>query len=101
MPPVNGLGRVVLRASHNGGTRRILPARQMRSIATYVYANHARALSQIQSKAEPSSSDFKTNAQEMNAVVEQFKELHAKIEAGGSAKAREKHVARGKMLPRE
>ena len=27
--------------------------------------------------------------------------LHKKIEGGGSAKAREKHIARGKMLPRE
>ncbi|MCJ1482011.1 hypothetical protein MMC06_002173 [Schaereria dolodes] len=28
-------------------------------------------------------------------------EMHAKIEDGGSTKAREKHIARGKMLPRE
>ena len=27
--------------------------------------------------------------------------LHKKIEAGGPAKAREKHIARGKMLPRD
>lgn len=28
-------------------------------------------------------------------------ELHAKIAKGGPQKARDKHIARGKMLPRE
>jgi 3-methylcrotonyl-CoA carboxylase beta subunit len=101
MSPTSGIGRLVLQASRVGGARRYLPASQLRSIATYVYNNHATALSQIQSKAEPSSHDFKINATDMESVVTQMKELHAKVEAGGTAKAREKHLARGKMLPRE
>ena len=37
----------------------------------------------------------------MGEVMAQMQELHKTIEGGGSAKAKEKHIARGKMLPRE
>jgi len=37
----------------------------------------------------------------MGEVMARVQELHQKIEAGGTAKARDKHIARGKMLPRE
>ena len=37
----------------------------------------------------------------MAEAIASMQELHKKIEEGGSAKAREKHIARGKMLPRE
>ena len=37
----------------------------------------------------------------MQAVIDSMRSLHAKIEEGGPNKAKEKHIARGKMLPRE
>ncbi|KAK3167583.1 Methylcrotonoyl-CoA carboxylase beta chain, mitochondrial [Lepraria neglecta] len=37
----------------------------------------------------------------MGEVMARMEELHRKVEGGGSAKAREKHIARGKMLPRD
>ncbi|KAI9684114.1 MAG: Methylcrotonoyl-CoA carboxylase beta chain, mitochondrial [Trizodia sp. TS-e1964] len=37
----------------------------------------------------------------MRAVTAEFEALHAKIAQGGPPRAREKHVAKGKMLPRE
>ena len=37
----------------------------------------------------------------MAEVIARMQELHKRIEGGGSAKAKEKHIARGKMLPRE
>lgn len=37
----------------------------------------------------------------MGEVMARMEELHRKVEGGGSAKAREKHISRGKMLPRE
>ncbi len=37
----------------------------------------------------------------MADVMAHLQELHQKIELGGSAKARDKHIARGKILPRE
>ena len=33
--------------------------------------------------------------------MQKMTELHARIEVGGPLKARDKHIARGKMLPRE
>jgi 3-methylcrotonyl-CoA carboxylase beta subunit len=37
----------------------------------------------------------------MNEVMEKVRSLKEKIALGGSVKAREKHIARGKMLVRE
>jgi 3-methylcrotonyl-CoA carboxylase beta subunit len=37
----------------------------------------------------------------MDEVVEKLKQLRSTISQGGTAKAREKHISRGKMLPRE
>lgn len=37
----------------------------------------------------------------MNEAIERLNSLHAKIALGGPEKARQRHVARGKMLPRE
>lgn len=72
-----------------------------RSIATHTYAHHASAISVLPTNVDVSSSQYKQNAQEMGEVMARMNELHAKIEGGGPQKARDKHVARGKMLPRE
>ncbi|MFL6706952.1 MAG: carboxyl transferase domain-containing protein [Massilia sp.] len=56
---------------------------------------------QLDSKLNPRSDDFHANAAAMQAVVD---DLHAKVAAiaqGGGAAASAKHVARGKLLPRE
>ena len=37
----------------------------------------------------------------MDEVMARMERLHQKIEGGGPVKAREKHLARGKMLARE
>jgi 3-methylcrotonyl-CoA carboxylase beta subunit len=50
---------------------------------------------------DTSSADFKENAAAMNDVIARMKDLRHEIAKGGSQKAREKHVQRGKMLPRE
>lgn len=47
------------------------------------------------------SADFKENAAQMGEIIEQMTQLHEKIAQGGPEKAREKHIARGKMLPRD
>jgi len=55
----------------------------------------------IKSKLNPTSEEFATNRGAMSALVA---DLRAKIEEaalGGDAQAREKHSARGKLLPRE
>ena len=56
---------------------------------------------QLDSKLNPRSDDFRANAAAMQAVVD---DLHAKVAAiaqGGGAAASAKHVARGKLLPRD
>src|SRR2546426_4862316 len=55
----------------------------------------------IKTKLDPSSEEFRANAGAMAALVT---DLRAKVERaaqGGDEAAREKHLARGKLLPRE
>ena len=70
-------------------------------MATHTYKHHATALSILPTNVDKSSGQYQENAQQMAEVIARMQELHNKIEGGGSAKAREKHIARGKMLPRE
>ena len=74
---------------------------QLRAIATHTYNHHATALSILTSNIDKSSNDFVENARQMAEVMARMEGLHHKIEGGGPAKAREKHLARGKMLTRE
>ncbi|MCG2585167.1 carboxyl transferase domain-containing protein [Massilia sp. TS11] len=56
---------------------------------------------QIDSKLNPRSADFQANAAAMQALVD---DLHAKVAAlaqGGGEAAAAKHLARGKLLPRD
>lgn len=55
----------------------------------------------IESKLSPNAADFQQNAAVMQGLVDDLKEKLAKIAQGGSESARAKHLARGKLLPRE
>ncbi|WP_374555345.1 carboxyl transferase domain-containing protein [Aquitalea pelogenes] len=55
----------------------------------------------IESKLSPRAPDFQANADKMRALVEDLKQKVATAALGGGDKAREKHTARGKLLPRE
>ncbi|CUA82318.1 Acetyl-CoA carboxylase, carboxyltransferase component [Gulbenkiania indica] len=55
----------------------------------------------IESRLSPRNSDFQANAEKMRALVADLKEKVARAALGGGDKAREKHIARGKLLPRE
>ena len=59
-----------------------------------------KTMTSIQSTIDPDSAEFATNTAAMKALVA---DLQAKLEAamqGGSEEARERHVARGKLLAR-
>jgi 3-methylcrotonyl-CoA carboxylase beta subunit len=60
-----------------------------------------KAMPQIESKLNPRSEDFKANAAAMQAVVDDLRDKVAKIALGGGEAASAKHVARGKLLPRD
>ena len=58
-------------------------------------------MSVLETKLNARSADFQTNAAAMRALVDDLAEKVAKSAAGGGAAARAKHVARGKLLPRD
>jgi 3-methylcrotonyl-CoA carboxylase beta subunit len=55
----------------------------------------------LQTQISPSSDAFKANAAHMRALVADFADKAAIVERGGSDDARERHVSRGKLLPRQ
>jgi len=55
----------------------------------------------IETKVKTDSEGFGQNREAMQSLVDDLREKLATIAVGGSARAREKHTARGKLLPRE
>ena len=58
-------------------------------------------MSVIESRLNPRSEDFKANAQAMQALVDDLNARLAEIAEGGGEGPRAKHLARGKLLPRD
>ncbi|WP_173985328.1 carboxyl transferase domain-containing protein [Magnetospirillum sp. SS-4] len=55
----------------------------------------------IKSSINPRSDEFKANAKAMAAVVDDLRAVVAKVKMGGGPAMNERHLARGKLLPRE
>ena len=55
----------------------------------------------IETKIDTGSEDFAANAGANRALADNLKHVVDKISRGGSDRAREKHLARGKLLPRD
>ena len=55
----------------------------------------------LQTQLNARSADFQANAAAMRVLVEDLNAQTEKVAAGGGEAARAKHVARGKLLPRE
>ena len=55
----------------------------------------------LSTKINPDSPAFRDNAVHMRALVDDLREKVGVISRGGSDRARDKHLARGKLLPRE
>jgi 3-methylcrotonyl-CoA carboxylase beta subunit len=58
-------------------------------------------MSALTSQLDTRSSAFRDNAAQMQALVDDLKAKVQQIKQGGGDKAREKHLSRGKMLPRD
>ncbi|CAN5918732.1 biotin-dependent carboxyl transferase [soil metagenome] len=58
-------------------------------------------MSKLETKLNARSADFQANAAAMRALVDDLHAQFAKVEAGGGEAARAKHIARGKLLPRD
>src|SRR5690606_29083079 len=59
------------------------------------------AMSVLRSKLNPRGEDYKASAEAMAALVADLRAKVEKIRQGGGEAARQKHLARGKLLPRE
>jgi 3-methylcrotonyl-CoA carboxylase beta subunit len=55
----------------------------------------------LKSQLNTRSAEFRANSDRMKGLVLDLKKVVEKISLGGDAAARERHVSRGKMLPRE
>jgi 3-methylcrotonyl-CoA carboxylase beta subunit len=55
----------------------------------------------LKSAVNTRSAEFQANAEAMRSLVEDLRRQVDRVREGGGAAAREKHVARGKLLPRE
>ena len=55
----------------------------------------------IPSRIDTRSDDFRSNAAALQQQVDDLRTKAAEIALGGDAKSRERHAARGKLLPRE
>lgn len=59
------------------------------------------SLSVLPNSIDTGSETYKSNHTAMSSLVSDLDALHSRIALGGSQKARDRHVSRGKMLPRE
>ncbi|MBS7457524.1 carboxyl transferase domain-containing protein [Coralloluteibacterium stylophorae] len=55
----------------------------------------------IQSRVDPRSAEFLSNAGQARALLDELERRLARAADGGGEAARDRHVARGKLLPRE
>src|SRR6266446_9318119 len=55
----------------------------------------------LETSLDPRSDTFRANAEAMRAQVADLRTLTARLAEGGGAEARQRHVARGKLPPRE
>ena len=55
----------------------------------------------IQSQVSTASDTFRANTERMRALVNDISTRAATVERGGSEESRQRHVSRGKLLPRD
>lgn len=73
----------------------------VRGVATHCPPHQSDAISILPTRVDSSSTEYKENAQQMSEVMARLEALTRNIRQGGPAKAREKHIERKKMLPRD
>ena len=55
----------------------------------------------LSSTIDSNSAEFRANAEKMRALTAELQARRAEAALGGSEKSRERHVGRGKLLPRD
>ncbi|KND89856.1 putative methylcrotonoyl-CoA carboxylase beta chain, mitochondrial [Tolypocladium ophioglossoides CBS 100239] len=72
-----------------------------RGVASLTPPHQAGAISRLPTSVDASSDEFRDNERQMGEVMARMQELARHVQRGGPDKAREKHLARKKMLPRD
>ncbi|XP_036620220.1 methylcrotonoyl-CoA carboxylase beta chain, mitochondrial isoform X2 [Trichosurus vulpecula] len=80
------------------GVRALLPGR---AAAPRLRSYHGDAVAALASQVDTGSALYQENYERMKALVTELHERAEHIKLGGSKKARELHIARGKLLARE
>lgn len=73
----------------------------MRSVATYAAPYQENAISVLPSNVDPESPEYKDNEALMAEAMQRLEQLVSHAQQGGPQKAKDKHLARKKMLPRD
>src|SRR2546421_140800 len=93
-------------ASRREGMRRMAGAREACQAGKLILLAgphqglHGAAMSVLKTAADRRSTAFRENESAMRAIVEDLRRRVAEIRKGGGEEARQKHLARGKLLPR-
>ncbi|MDA0824048.1 MAG: methylcrotonoyl-CoA carboxylase, partial [Proteobacteria bacterium] len=58
-------------------------------------------MTKIDSSIDIRSAEFAENTAAMSALVEELRRNAASVSRGGDEKSRERHLSRGKLLPRD
>ncbi len=58
-------------------------------------------MARIDSNIDPKSREFRANAAQWQVLIDELKAARAVAALGGNERSRERHVARGKLLPRD
>lgn len=72
-----------------------------RAVASYTAPYQENAISVLQSNVDSTSDEFRENERLMGEAMARLEQLTRTVQQGGPAKARDKHLARKKMLPRD
>ncbi|KAJ2895283.1 hypothetical protein MKZ38_006722 [Zalerion maritima] len=72
-----------------------------RSVSSFSHPTHASAASVLRSNIDTAAEPYTTNLAANTSSVSRLRSLTSRYSLGGSQKAREKHVSRAKMLPRD
>ena len=72
----------------------------LRCAAQFTY-RRGGLVTAIKSDIDTASPEFRANQTAMRALIAELQERRAKAAEGGPPRARERHLARGKLLPRE
>ncbi|ELK11420.1 Methylcrotonoyl-CoA carboxylase beta chain, mitochondrial [Pteropus alecto] len=82
-------------------TRRLALWRCARAVVPGPRAYHGDSVATLGTQPDSGSAIYKENYEQMKALVNQLYERAQNIKLGGSKKARERHISRGKLLARE